>query len=254
MLNFNLATSLTMWGGLEPLLKTKEAIMNRAVAPRKSTAGVQELLEASQYREESLDMEYLGDPHTFFAYPVFNSFDNDRQVAGVIMANTYWRMVFANVLPDDAKGYICILENSFNQTLTYQVDGKRSIYLGEEDPHNSRFDYLGRFESINESVSKQASIKNRSFTTVSLNKEFGQYTLRIYPSEVTEAEFSTNKPWVYTAAVFLVFLVTVIILVILDRTVARRQKIIMGRVVKAAEEKAAFEHELNAFLAHEVRK
>jgi hypothetical protein len=39
--------------------------------------------------------------------------------------------VLANILPPSTSlGIICILENSFNQTLTYRIDGPDVTYLG----------------------------------------------------------------------------------------------------------------------------
>jgi len=226
--------------------------MHRAEVVKGGKVTVQEKIDLSQYREESV--EYLGDPHTFIVYPVFTSFDEDRQIAGVISANTYWRLLFANVLPQHDTGYLCILSNSFNQTLAYRVDGREATYIGEEDTHDERYEYLGQSVDINDFVRRRASVKTRPYTMVPLNTEFGSYHLQIYPTQETEEQYLSYKPWVYTSAVLSVFLVTVIILAILDRIVARRQCLILDRLVKAAEEKATFEHDLNAFLAHEVRK
>jgi len=70
---------------------------------------------------------------------------------------------------------------------------------------------------------------------VSLNQDVA-YRVRIYPTKETEDFFKTNKPWIYTTFVLVVFLLTSVVLVVLDRVVARRQRIVMDRLVKAAEE------------------
>ena len=254
ILNYNIANAPSLTGVLPRLLETKEAIMNRVVFPPPGPSVASEYVKLSQSREQSWEYHYVNGPHTFFAYPVFDSFGEDRQVAGVLSANTHWRQSFTNILPNNANGYLCILENSYNQTLSYQIDGPDVIYLGKSDPHDERYDHLEQFADINEYLQDRAGISTRSYTTVPLNQQFGKYRLRIYPSASTEELYVTNKPWLYTAAVFLMFLVTTIVLIVLDRFVARRQQIVMDRVVKAAEETAAFEHDLNAFLAHEVRK
>jgi hypothetical protein len=67
----------------------------------------------SQYRHNI--EEYLDDPVTIFAYTVFDSFQEDRNIEGVIVMNIYWKLLFANILLPSASGIIiCILENSFN--------------------------------------------------------------------------------------------------------------------------------------------
>jgi len=103
-----------------------------------------------QWRQESLEL--VNDPHTFISSPVFDSFDRDREVVGVLSANIYWSLLFRNILPPYANGYICILENSFNQTLAYRVDGAEAIYLGEGDLHDDRYDHLELYADINEYV------------------------------------------------------------------------------------------------------
>jgi len=253
LLNFNIATAQTLSGVLPKLLETKEAIMNSVVFPPPDPSSVaSEYLQLSQHRQQSF--EHQDDPHTFFAYPVFDSFGDNRTVAGVVSANTHWRHLFTNILPINANGYLCILENSYNQTLSYRIDGPQAIYLGQGDPHDNRYDHLEHFADINKYLQDRAGPSTRSYTTVPLNQEFGKYRLRVYPSLDTEEIYVSNKPWLYTAAVFSVFLVTTIILIVLDRFVARRQRIVMDSLVKSAQETAAFEHDLNAFLAHEVRK
>jgi signal transduction histidine kinase/CheY-like chemotaxis protein len=227
--------------------------MGRAIVP--STPSEKEnfrnILAASQYRH-NID-EYLGDPATMFAYPVFDSFDDDRKLGGVLMTEFYWKLFFANILPPSASGIICILENSFNQTLAYRIDGPDVTYLGEEDSHDNQYDYLERHADINAYVESQAGPETRSYTTVPLNMEFGKYTLRIYPSRDTEKLSHSNKPWVYSIVVASTFLFTSIVFIVFAAVVERRQHIVMQGVVQSAEKAAATERELNEFLAHEVR-
>jgi len=103
-------------------------------------------------------------------------------------------------------------------------------------------------------VEEWAGPETRSYTTVPLNRKVGKYQLRIYPTKETEDTFSSNKKWVYTLIVLFVFGVTSIVLFWLDRTIAHRNRIVMERMVKTAEDATRFERSLNEFLAHEVRK
>jgi signal transduction histidine kinase/CheY-like chemotaxis protein len=248
-LNTNLAHTKVFRGVLPALLQSNQAVMGRATVP--IPENFRKSLAASQYRHNI--GEYLDDPVTVFAYPVFDSFEDDRQFAGVIATDVYWKLFFADILPPSASGIICVLENSFNQTLVYRIDGSNVTYLGEEDSHDTRYDYLGELADINAYVESQAGPETRSYTAVPLNKEFGKYTLRIYPSRDTEESFSSNKPWVYTIVVASTFLFTSIVFIVFANVVERRQHILMEGVVKSAEKAAATERELNEFLAHEVR-
>jgi signal transduction histidine kinase/CheY-like chemotaxis protein len=248
-----MAQTTTFKGVLPALMQSTEAVMGIATVPTLPNEReiFRENLAVSQYRH-SIE-EYIDDPVTIFAYPVFDSFEDDRQIAGVIATDFYWKLFFANILPHSASGIICILENSFHQTLAYRIDGPDVTYLGEEDSHDTRYDYLERHTDINAYVESQAGPETRSYTAVPLNKEFGKYTLRIYPSRDTEKHYSSNKPWVYTVMVASAFLFTSILFIVFASVVERRQQIVMEGVVKSAEKAAATERELNEFLAHEVR-
>jgi hypothetical protein len=64
-------------------------------------------LAASQYRYDI--EEYLDDPVTAFTYPVFDSFGDDRQLAGVLATNINWKLFFTKILPHSTSGIVCIL-------------------------------------------------------------------------------------------------------------------------------------------------
>jgi signal transduction histidine kinase/CheY-like chemotaxis protein len=249
----NLAHTKALEGVMPALLETNQAAMGRATVPTLQSEKdfLRDSLARSQYRH-NID-EYLGDPVTIFAYPVFDSFEDDHQVAGVLVTYVYWKLFFANILPPTASGIICILENSFNQTLVYRIDGSDVTYLGDKDTHDTKYDYLERHADINAYVESQAGPETRSYTAVPLSKEFGKYTLRIYPSRHTEKQFYSNKPWVYSIVVASTFLFTSIVFVVFAGVVERRQQIVMQGVVKSAEKAATTEREVNEFLAHEVR-
>jgi hypothetical protein len=95
---------------------------------------------------------------------------------------------------------VCILEKSYNQTLAFRIDGSDGTYLGEEDLHDTRYDYLEEFADINAHIQSRAGPETRSYTEVPLNKEFGKYTLQIYPSRETEEEFDDINVYVQSRA------------------------------------------------------
>jgi signal transduction histidine kinase/CheY-like chemotaxis protein len=251
-LNLNFAHTKALEGLLPVLLQANQAVMAHAIVPIPSAGDAIEMqLAASQYRHNI--EEYRDDPLTYVAYPVFDSFEEDRQIAGVIATAVYWKLFFASILPPSASGIICILENSFSQTLAYRIDGPDVTFLGEEDSHDIQYDYLEELADINVYLQSHAGPETRSYTAVPLNTEFGKYTLRIYPSRDTEDYFYTNKPWVYTIVVASTFMFTSIVFIVFATVVERRQQIVMEGVVRSAEKAADTERELNEFLAHEVR-
>lgn len=166
------------------------------------------------------------------SYPVFDSLDpRNRRVAGVISAVVYWRLLFSHILPPVANGIICVLSNSFNQSLTYRIDGSDAHFVGEGDIHDRKYDHLVHTANLNEYIASISSKATRSYTSVDLNNDHGRYSLHVYPSEETEAAFRDNRPILHTLTVFGVVLFTSLVFLLYDCVVRRRQKIVMDRAV-----------------------
>jgi hypothetical protein len=93
----NLAHTKVFQGVLPALLQSNQAVMGRAkfITP-KVREFVRDNLAASQYRH-NID-EYLDDPVTVFAYPVFDSFEDDRRPAGVLATEIYWNYLYPGEL------------------------------------------------------------------------------------------------------------------------------------------------------------
>jgi hypothetical protein len=169
-------------------------------------------LVLGQYRHDK--EEFLGDPASSTAYPVFDSFGEDRKVAGVLATNIYWRLFFTDTLPRGVDGIICVLENTANQTFSFQLDGPEVTYLGNRDYHDAQYNYMGEGEDVTSYVLDQATPENRAYTAVNLNGASISYKLRVYPSQVFEDEYVNNKPFVYTFVVAMVFVFTSSIFVV----------------------------------------
>ena len=86
-LNLNIAQAPALEGGLVPaVLKSKSAVINKAIVP--VGGGVDQFsanLLIGQYREHA--EECAMDPVSFVAYPVFDSFEDDHEIAGLAVTN-----------------------------------------------------------------------------------------------------------------------------------------------------------------------
>ena len=256
-LNINFANSYFLGGIREEILNTEEAVMTSAQVPvPEFSALLKANLALSHYRHHA--EEYLDDPVTFLMVPVFSNFTSDRKLAGFLGANIYWKLRLRDILPNIAVGYFCILENSYDQTFTFRLDGPEVSYMGEGNAVleniDERYEEMEKSVNINDFTGELSSPQTQSYTAVPLNRNFGQYKLRVYPSRESKEVYLTNKPWVYTIVVVSVFLVTSALLLLLDYVIVRRQRIVMNRVTAGAAKVASAERELNEFLAHEVRK
>jgi hypothetical protein len=238
ILNFNVLSHPAGAGSYTEVLNSGEAVMDAAANLNQENFGatgayIKLLISMSQYRN-SMDL-FLGDPTSSLGYPVFDSFDREtRSVVGVIATTLYWRQYFEDVLPANARGILCVIENTHNQTFTYRVDGSNTTYLGFGDFHDSKYDHLAISVNVNTYIEKKASIQTSSYTSVDLNGDYCGYTLRVYPSQDTENEFVNSSPIIFTVVVACIFLFTSMVFVLYDYLVARRQSIVMNRAVASS--------------------
>ena len=130
--------------------------------------------------------------------------------------------MFRNVLQPDRQGLIVVFHSPCNPTFSYQVDGGKVTYIGQGDQHDAKFDYLEASTSLFENPVFQTF--NKTYSGVPLKDDFCPYTLKIYPSQVTQDFYRTNKPitltlvsallWAFSSSIFLVY----------DVLVQRRQR------------------------------
>ncbi|CAJ1933537.1 unnamed protein product [Cylindrotheca closterium] len=251
ILNLDFSRTNALKGVLPIVQRSNEAVLNWAIVPIPSgRAQLEASLKISQFRN---DVEaYLNDPASFLTYPVFDGFTKNRTLAGVLVAPLYWSLILQNSVTS-VEGIFCVIENSFNQTFTYQIDSASVEFLGMDDLHDESFDYLELSADVNRYLRRHAAPSSRAYTTVPLNEDFGQYKIRVYASAVTKDAFTTNRPLVFLTVVLAAFLFTSIVFLLFVYVVEQRQQLVLQIAIDNAEKAAETERELNEFLSHEVR-
>jgi hypothetical protein len=251
LLNLNFAQTSVLEGVLTTILQNNAAIINRITLPiPEGFQSMSQNLATSQFRKE--DFELLAkDAVSFIGYPIMNSFASNATIAGVVAGNVLWKLVFSRVLPEGAGSFICVLEDSFHQIVSYRLSGNSVEYLGEGDGfHDGKYESLVTRTDTEETARHLEDPTTRSYTSVPLNTEYGKYKLRIYPTKQTEELFLTHKPWEYLLIVFAVSLFISAVFVAFVYYVEKRQRILMHRVVTSVEKVASAERDLNEYLAH----
>jgi len=190
------------------------------------------VLQSGQYRHKK--ERYIDDPMSPMVYPVFDSFEKDRKVAGVLYTSIYWRFMLMNILPKNIKGVICVLENSMGQKHTYEIKGRDAVYNPDDRPEEAEDETIQDYVlDIVASLTRSASAESRSFTAAGVNGEFLNYTLRVYPSREFRNSFGEVSAQDHAITVACVFAVAIALFVVYDYYVAKRQKIVLERAVKA---------------------
>jgi hypothetical protein len=159
-----------------------------------------------------------------FLSVVFDSFEKDKQVVAVLFVYIYWRTYFNDLLPPGADGVVVVLENTCNQTYTYQVDGVESWFVGHGDLHNPKYDYLGTGTNLDKFIADDGE---------ALDHKGCHYSIRVYPSQQFEDSHRTDKPWIYTVILAAVFVFTSAVFLFYDYMVERRQKIVLQSALQS---------------------
>jgi Adenylate and Guanylate cyclase catalytic domain len=238
-MNYDLLQHFAVSGALQEAIRSEEIVLSQAHdlkdpgdTENESESLYNAFLMAGQYRHDTA--LYEGDPTTNVIYPVFDSFGPNRTLGGVIMASMYWRLSFAAVLPETAKGVICVMENSLNQSFTYRLDGPKVTFLGPGDRHDPKYNHLVVSADVAEYLRAKRGPENEAFNAADINMAHCRYKLYVYPSQDTEAKYVNSEPITYTLMVAGVFLVTSLIFILYDWLVTRRQRIVMKKAVQSA--------------------
>eukprot|EP00934_Nitzschia_sp_Nitz4_P007985 Nitzschia sp. Nitz4//scaffold93_size78505//75962//78458//NITZ4_005433-RA/size78505-processed-gene-0.94-mRNA-1//1//CDS//3329560327//7975//frame0 len=189
------------------------------------------LIRSGQYRHTA--EHYGGDPVSTLTYPVFDHFEEDKNVVGVIYASLYWRFLFTDILSSNVKPLHCILKNTNGQVFTYQLDGNIAHFEGEGDLHNPSFDYIGKSVHLAEDLLGKSSPLTRSFTSMEFDIAYMNYTLTVYPTDSFHDHYVTSQARTDALYVGFLFLFSFLVFSVYDCYIQRRQRIVMDRAVKA---------------------
>ena len=144
----------------------------------------------------------------------------------------YWYQYFADQLPETAGAIVAVLENTFNQTFSFRVDGHGVKYLGPGDHHDPKFNYLAVSENVAEFVEKRARPATRAFTTAPLDQTFSSHILHMYPTQDMEDDYVNNRPIVYALTVAAIFAFSTLVFLTYDFLVQRQQRMIMSKAIQ----------------------
>ena len=171
------------------------------------------------------------DPLGYFFYPIHEEFEFTSDVVAVIVMYVHWRQLFVDILPQDAVGIIVILENTCEQTLSYEINGKDVTYLGQQDLHHPAYDSFVHSIQMTEEFNSNNSPQ---YYGVPLSADTGcQYTLHVYPSKKLEDRFITSAPLIYTTCVLAIFLFSAIVFIVYDVVVEVRQRHVMRNALRS---------------------
>jgi hypothetical protein len=168
---------------------------------------------------DDVEKDRKQNPHAYIMEPVYAEFAQAPKLVGVLVAVTTFGNLLDRDLPEGANGVICVISDTCGNTVSYELDGRLSTFLGPGDWHDSQFDSFQRAAPLElYNVVGKGSCDHRIF---------------IYPSSKLIASYQTRTPLVNAGVVLLAFLLTSILFGIYDQTVTRRQEKTMKSALRS---------------------
>ena len=173
-------------------------------------------------------------------YPIFDSFDaKDRKSVGYFFSLISWPQLLTDILPRSLNGVTCVVQNSCNQKITLKLSGENVEIVKQHEDISSKYqDMVHQYElaSLDLSTYSTAWMDSHAWYTQQEQNYDGtchEYTLKVFPSKELEGRYVTILPVMYAVSVGLAFLLAVILFLLYDRVVERRQKLVLKTAVEA---------------------
>lgn len=179
--------------------------------------------------KEGRVVPYDGDPLSYLAYPIYDSFDPEtRKVVASIFATVQWSSYLQGVVPPHSEAVTVVLENPCDGAHTYTVDNERVVYSGSGDLHDRHYSNMERRTTLD---ALKEYFKDDYSTGVD---ELGcPYNIRVYPTRAMEDASSTSIPLLMTLFVGIIFVFAAVVFCIYDRMVERRQSLVLNTATQS---------------------
>lgn len=148
-----------------PLMGNEGRLMYNEYADRHRRRGIDTMLATKRAALTQVLYGYAdhhhfyGEPSSVLMYPVFDSFESENKIVGAVSITFSWMAVFWNILPENVRGVIAVLETSTGQKTSFRVDGKFGTFLGEGDMHDPKYDDMKRSSSVYRVYGEENNVK-----------------------------------------------------------------------------------------------
>ena len=145
-----------------------------------------------------------------------------NKVVGLLSVSVYWRDALKNILPESSKGIVVVIDNECNLSFTYQLDGGKIQYLGGGDHHDFEYEDLVVGSWLHEL--KDLGLADEIYSGRPLNEEHCPFYIRVYPSDINKASFTSQDPVYFAVCAMLIFVLTSLGFVLYATCVERRHR------------------------------
>jgi Adenylate and Guanylate cyclase catalytic domain len=157
----------------------------------------------------------------------------NHTLVGLVTVSIYWREIIRNVLSPGSNDVVIVVDNECTDSFTYKIVGPDVTYLGVLDHHNTKYD--GFVVSTKVVDLHEFSFQENVYSGAPIDKEFCQYTFRLYPSEDLKSDCTTNNAVAYMLVALVSFAILALIFISYDLRVENRQKKVLSYAVRSSE-------------------
>eukprot|EP00526_Cylindrotheca_closterium_P003860 CAMPEP_0113601554 /NCGR_PEP_ID=MMETSP0017_2-20120614/292_1 /TAXON_ID=2856 /ORGANISM="Cylindrotheca closterium" /LENGTH=1159 /DNA_ID=CAMNT_0000509857 /DNA_START=105 /DNA_END=3584 /DNA_ORIENTATION=- /assembly_acc=CAM_ASM_000147 len=197
---------------------TYQRLVDFANTERK--AALSEVLDARELFGTSLPENESGEPQSIMMLAVNEEpYNPQSRIVGHLVAVLPWSAFFDDILADSQSssgGIFAVVEDSCGTAFTYSIDNGNATFLGMEDKHDRKYDYLKNDD--------QLSFLQYDTTTSEGVEESCTYHMHVYPSADYENNFTSKTPVYFTVGVLAVFTWVAAVFSFYDCLVQRRQE------------------------------
>eukprot|EP00980_Cylindrotheca_fusiformis_P023107 scaffold10127_cov103-Cylindrotheca_fusiformis.AAC.2 len=155
-------------------------------------------------------------PGAIIQYPVLSPDPGNRSVVAILSMITQWDSFILPNMPPDADGLIVVVSNSCQKEFTFALTDVDVIHLGDGDLHQAEYESLKREFYF--------TPKSSPISGIGFSEDYCPYKVSVYPSAKMEEKFETEEPAVFAGVVAGIFLFTLVVFLIYDILVERRQR------------------------------
>eukprot|EP00980_Cylindrotheca_fusiformis_P021073 scaffold8079_cov121-Cylindrotheca_fusiformis.AAC.1 len=168
----------------------------------------------------------LEGPALILQYPILSPVPGNGSVVAFLSMVTRWDSFILPNMPPDPEGLIIVISNTCEQQFTFALTDNDVIYLGDGDLHESEY----------ESLEKEFYFTPRGspISGITMSQTHCPYKVSVYPSATMRDKFDTEEPAVFAAGVAGIFLFTLVVFLIYDVLVERRQRFLAATASKSS--------------------
>jgi Adenylate and Guanylate cyclase catalytic domain len=172
-------------------------------------------------------------PRSVAIVPVKEDLYEDSPVVGLVMGTIKWSDLFEGLLPQGTEGLLAAVEDTCGKDFVFMIQGDEAEFLGYGTADNFTESAKSRFVDFFEIAEAVRDNDNALGTVQQDHREACEVTLTLYSTKAYEDSCTTNRPAVFTTAVVMVFVVTIVAFVVYDLLVTRRQRKLMAQAKRS---------------------